>query len=52
MQTSLILLHPGFQGERWTRDQSMPEPFPAPLQTQGKRPVHEVRYFGRKKKTQ
>ena len=36
MQTSLIFLHPGFQGLRWTRDQPMPGPFPAPPTFKGK----------------
>ena len=32
------LLHPGFQGVRWTRDQPMPGPFPTPPPSQGKGP--------------
>ena len=43
MQTSLItLLHPGFQGVRWTRDQPMPGPFPAPPPSHGKGPGNEI----------
>ena len=30
------LLHPGFQGVRWIRDQPMPGPFPAPPNFKGK----------------
>jgi len=30
------LLHPGFQGVRWTRDQPMPGSFPAPPTFKGK----------------
>ena len=30
------LLHPGFQGVRWTRDQPMQGSFPGPLTSQGK----------------
>ena len=36
------LLRPGFQGERWTRDQPMPGPFPAPPPSQKKGPRNEV----------
>ena len=36
------LLHPGFQGVKWARDQPMPGPFPAPPPSQGKGPGNEV----------
>ena len=36
------LLHPGFQGVRWARDQPMPGPFPAPPPSQVKGPGNEV----------
>ena len=36
------LLHPGFQGVRWTCDQPMPAPFVAPPPSQGKGPGNEV----------
>ena len=36
------LLHPGFQGVKWARDQPMPGPFPAPPPGQGKGPGNEV----------
>ena len=36
------LLHPGFQGVRWARDQPLPGTFPTPLLSQVKGPKNEV----------